>query len=223
MRIDTKRKLALRVLSTAALMAMVSSIATAAFADTYYMENGNISITAKEDGNYITQGEINDKKDEGETVITNHDSSTASSNTVTIKAENDCTAKVTLDNVNIDVSDSSKAAEGRQHPRQRFRTCRSGKERHLPQRAFPKRLPDHQRRGSRQLPDRHRRRGRSRHRRCKFQKQQQHHHHRRQHHCYCRQQHRQGPRELRCRHRRRWIRRGQQHHHLRRHSERHRR
>lgn len=110
MRTETKRKLALRVLSTAALMAMVSSIATAAFADTYYMENGSISIVAKENGNYITQGEIKDHKDEGETVITNQDSSTASKNTVTIKAEEDSTAKVTLKDVNIDVSDSRKAA-----------------------------------------------------------------------------------------------------------------
>ena len=104
-------KLALRVLSTATFLAMVSSIATAAFADTYYMENGSISIVAKTDGNYITQGTtINDHKDEGETVITNHDSETASKNTVTIKAEEDCTANVTLDNVNIDASDTGKAA-----------------------------------------------------------------------------------------------------------------
>lgn len=103
-------KLALRVLSTATFLAMVSSCATAAFAGTYYMEDGSISIVAKTDGNYITQGDINDKKDEGETVITNHDSETASKNTVTIKAEEDCTANVTLDNVNIDASETGKAA-----------------------------------------------------------------------------------------------------------------
>ena len=103
-------KLALRVLSTATFLAMVSSCATAAFAGTYYMEDGSISIVAKTDGNYITQGDINDKKDEGETVITNHDSETASKNTVTIKAEEDCTANVTLDNVNINASDTGKAA-----------------------------------------------------------------------------------------------------------------
>lgn len=104
-------KLALRVLSTATFLAMVSSCATAAFAGTYYMEDGSISIVAKTDGNYITQGTtINDQKDEGETVITNRDSSTASENTVTIKAEEDCTANVTLDNVNIDASDTGKAA-----------------------------------------------------------------------------------------------------------------
>lgn len=103
-------KLALRVLSTATFLAMVSSCATAAFAGTYYMEKGSISIVAKTDGNYITQGDINDKKDEGETVITNRDSSTASENTVTIKAEEGSTANVTLDNVNIDASDTGKAA-----------------------------------------------------------------------------------------------------------------
>ena len=103
-------RLALRVLSTATFLAMVSSCATAAFAGTYYIEDGSISITAKEDGNYITQGEIKDQRDEGETVITNRNSSTASENTVTIKTEKDCTANVTLDNVNIDASDTGKAA-----------------------------------------------------------------------------------------------------------------
>lgn len=104
-------KLALRVLSTATFLAMVSSCATAAFAGTYYMEDGSISIVAKTDGNYITQGTtINDQKDAGETVITNHNSETASKNTVTIKTEKDCTANVTLDNVNINASDTGKAA-----------------------------------------------------------------------------------------------------------------
>lgn len=103
-------RLALRVLSTATFLAMVSSCATAAFAGTYYMEDGSISIVAKTDGNYITQGTtINDQKDAGETVITNHDSETASKNTVTIKAEEDCTANVTLKDVNIDTADKSKA------------------------------------------------------------------------------------------------------------------
>ena len=37
-------KLALRVLSTATFLAMVSSCATAAFAGTYYMEDGSISM-----------------------------------------------------------------------------------------------------------------------------------------------------------------------------------
>lgn len=104
------KRLALRVLSTATFLAMVSSCTTAAFAGTYYIEDGSISITAKEDGNHITQGVINDQKDVGETVITNHNSSIASKNTVTIETEGDCTANVTLDDVNIDASGTGKAA-----------------------------------------------------------------------------------------------------------------
>ena len=110
MRKNVKKQLALRVLSTAALMAMVSSIATAAFAETYYMEDGSISIVAQEDGNHITQGDNAEHTDKDETVITNRNSETASNNTITIDAEAGTTAKVTLDNVNIDVHDSSKAA-----------------------------------------------------------------------------------------------------------------
>ena len=105
MRTDTKRKLALRVLSTAALMSMVSSIATAAFAGTYYLENGDITVDAKEDGNYISQGEMVDQKDEGETIITDHEDKTntsAVSNTVTINVEDNATGDVTIKDANIE-------------------------------------------------------------------------------------------------------------------------
>ena len=47
MRKNVKKQLALRVLSTAALMAMVSSIATAAFADTYDLNKGSVDILAE--------------------------------------------------------------------------------------------------------------------------------------------------------------------------------
>ena len=42
MRKNVKQQLALRVLSTAALMAMVSSIATAAFAAEYNVKDGSV-------------------------------------------------------------------------------------------------------------------------------------------------------------------------------------
>ena len=56
MRKNVKKQLALRVLSTAALMAMVSSIATAAFADTYDLNKGSVTVETKDNGNtYVTQ------------------------------------------------------------------------------------------------------------------------------------------------------------------------
>ena len=57
MRKNVKKQLALRVLSTAALVAMVSSIATAAFADTYDLNKGSVDILAEGGKRYITQWE----------------------------------------------------------------------------------------------------------------------------------------------------------------------
>lgn len=128
MRKNVKQQLALRVLSTAALMAMVSSIATAAFADTYDLNKGSVDILAEGGKQYITQWEdkdnnlcvkdgegkdIRDREDSDITLTTkNKDTgeTETTSNTVTIDAKEGNTAKVTLDNVNIDVYGSSKAA-----------------------------------------------------------------------------------------------------------------
>ena len=131
MRKNVKQQLALRVLSTAALMAMVSSIATAAFAAEYNVAKGSVEIVAAGGEQRITQrddtgafvkdenGDIdhrldskiilttkNETTDETETT----DKTKPTSNTVTIDAKDGNTAKVTLDNVNIDVYGSSKAA-----------------------------------------------------------------------------------------------------------------
>ena len=132
MRKNVKQQFALRVLSTAALVAMVSSIATAAFADTYDLTKGSVEIVAKDGIQSITQrddtgafvkdekGENIDNrqddditlttknKDTGETATTGEIKTTH--NAITIDAEKGNTAKVTLDNVNIDVYGSSKAA-----------------------------------------------------------------------------------------------------------------
>ena len=106
MRKNVKKQLALRVLSTAALMAMVSSVATAAFAGTYYLEDGDITVDAKEDGNHITQGALyQDHLDEGKTIITDHEDKTntsAVSNTVTINVEDNATGDVTIEDAKIE-------------------------------------------------------------------------------------------------------------------------
>ena len=75
-----------------------------AFAGTWYIEDGDISISAGESGNDVTQNGATTKNDTN-TVITNHDSSNASSNTVTIDAGEGKTVNVTLDNVTINVDE----------------------------------------------------------------------------------------------------------------------
>ena len=134
MRKNVKNQLALRVLSTAALMAMVSSIATAAFADTYDLNKGSVDILAEGGKQYITQWEDKDNnlcvkdgegkdirdREDSDITLTTKDETTGETattgeiktthNAITIDAEKGNTAKVTLDNVNIDVYGSSKAA-----------------------------------------------------------------------------------------------------------------
>ena len=119
MRKNVKQQLALRVLSTAALMAMVSSIATGAFAAEYNVKDGSVEIVAKNGSQYITQKDGDGKElhncEDPDIILTTKNKDTGeietTSNTVTITAENKGdTAKVTLDNVNIDVYGSSKAA-----------------------------------------------------------------------------------------------------------------
>lgn len=118
MRKNVKKQLALRVLSTAALMAMVSSIATAAFAEEYDLTKGSVEIVAEEGSQYITQWEDKDsgtfvQDDKGVDIdhrpdpnitLTTKDETKPTSNTVTITAkEKDDTANVTLKDVHMEV------------------------------------------------------------------------------------------------------------------------
>ena len=115
MRKNVKQQLALRVLSTAALMAMVSSIATAAFADTYDLNKGSVTVETKENGiTYVTQLDntqkdgyarndnkdiLHDYKDTTGVTITSNGNPTE--NTITVDTAKDQTTDVTLQDVNI--------------------------------------------------------------------------------------------------------------------------
>lgn len=121
MRKNVKKQLALRVLSTAALVAMVSSIATAAFAAEYNVKDGSVEIVAKDgvqsitqwadkdEGTYVTddKGAIKDREDSN-IILTTKDETTGetktTSNTVTIDAKEGNTANVTLKDVDIKVN-----------------------------------------------------------------------------------------------------------------------
>lgn len=97
-----RRSTAKRTVALALTAALVVGMTLPAFADTWYIEDGDISISAGTSGNHVEQGEK--KQDETtETIITNRES-TASSNTVTIEAGEGKTVDVTLKNVNIDAS-----------------------------------------------------------------------------------------------------------------------
>lgn len=118
------KKLALRVLSTAAVLSIVSSIAAPAFADVYDLTKGDISVGFNEDnkqtvtqtddkGNYVKNKddkEIKDLVDENVTITTKDaetDEVKTTDNTVTVKSDKGQTAKVTLEDVNIKSSEKA--------------------------------------------------------------------------------------------------------------------
>ena len=104
---DSPRPASQRAAAFILTAAMLTTLAAPAFADTWCIENGNITVKAgdTEGTNKVSQGTIIDKVDT-DTVITNNNKDTASSNTVTIDAEND-KVEVTLDNVNIKAGSGS--------------------------------------------------------------------------------------------------------------------
>ena len=102
-----RRSTAKRAAALALTAALVVGMTLPAFAQDWYIENGDISISAGTNGNNVTQGETT-KENDTDTVIKSSDPSTASSNTVTIDAEEGKTVNVTLDNVTINVDEGYK-------------------------------------------------------------------------------------------------------------------
>ena len=86
---------------------MLTTLAAPAFAGTWYIEDGDITVKASDTGNDVTQKDKTTYGDK-DTIITNRKED-ASSNTVTIDAGND-KVEVTLKDVNIDTSSRNKAA-----------------------------------------------------------------------------------------------------------------
>lgn len=102
-----RRSTGKRAAALALTAALVVGMTLPAFAQDWYIEDGDISISAGENGNNVTQGGTTTENDT-DTVIKSKDSSTASSNTVTIDADEGKTVNVTLDNVTINVDEGYK-------------------------------------------------------------------------------------------------------------------
>ena len=110
--IDSPRPASQRAAAFILTAAMLITLAAPAFAETWYIENGDITVKASgtEGKNTVSQGNKKDVEDTN-TIITNQNQDKASSHTVTIDAndKND-KVEVTLKDVNIDTSSRNKAA-----------------------------------------------------------------------------------------------------------------
>ena len=109
---DSPRPASQRAAAFVLTAAMLITLAAPAFAGTWYIENGDITVKASgtEGKNKVSQGN-NPEVEDTDTIITNQKTDKASSNTVTIEAngKND-KVEVTLKDVNIDTSSRNKAA-----------------------------------------------------------------------------------------------------------------
>ena len=104
---DSPRPASQRAAAFILTAAMLTTLTAPAFAETWYIENGDITVKAGETGNDVTQNNETTYGDTG-TVIKNYNKDTASSNTVTIEAKDkDDKVEVTLDNVNIKADSGS--------------------------------------------------------------------------------------------------------------------
>ena len=109
--IDSPRPASQRAAAFILTAAMLTTLAAPAFAGTWYIEDGDITVKAgeTEGTNKVSQG-ANQEVEDTDTIIKNRED-TASSNTVTIETndKND-KVEVTLKDVNIDTSSRKKAA-----------------------------------------------------------------------------------------------------------------
>lgn len=121
------KQLALRVLSTATVMSILTSISAPAFADVYDLTRGDLSINVNtenqqtvtqtdDSGGYVSdeKGEIKDRPD-NDVIVTTKDKDTqeieTTGNTVTVNAPSSTVSvNVTLRDVSIDASEEGKAA-----------------------------------------------------------------------------------------------------------------
>lgn len=92
----------------AAALLVAAFLPTAALADNWYLEDGDITVSATESDQTVSQGDVT--KEDSAPVIGNRDAEASTDNTVTIVAGENATANVTLKDANIDVSGEKEAA-----------------------------------------------------------------------------------------------------------------
>ena len=109
--IDSPRPASQRAAALVLTAALLTGAAFPAFAGTYYIEEGDITISAGTVAgtNKVEQTGKETVDNDKDTIISSKDKDKASSNTVTIDAGND-KVEVTLKDVNIDTSSQNKAA-----------------------------------------------------------------------------------------------------------------
>ncbi len=79
--------------------AMLTSATSSVFAADWYLEDGDVTVSATDAGQTVTQGDTTENDDDP--VIRNRDPETATDHTVTVETEDGASANITIEDVNI--------------------------------------------------------------------------------------------------------------------------
>lgn len=81
------------------------SLSSTAYAATWYMEDGDVIVSASESGQTVSQN--NNTIGDNDPTFTNRDSDVASDSTITITTSDDATANITIEDINLKHSQES--------------------------------------------------------------------------------------------------------------------
>ena len=89
-----------RLISAIIALLLVVNLSVTAFAAEWYLEDGDITVSAGDSGQTVSQGSSTDVADDAP-VIKQRDSAAAAGSTITIQTTGDATANVTIQDINI--------------------------------------------------------------------------------------------------------------------------
>lgn len=97
-----------RIVSAALALLLTAGIPMAALAEEYDLANGNITVSADDSGQYVSQeGGVTNEKQTTETVIKQADNTAATGNTITIETSGGAKAELTIEDLNVSSGNTS--------------------------------------------------------------------------------------------------------------------
>ena len=97
-----------RIVSAALALLLTAGIPMAALAEEYDLANGNITVSADDSGQYVSQvGGVANEKQTTETVIKQADNTAATGNTITVETSGGAKAELTIEDLNVSSDNTS--------------------------------------------------------------------------------------------------------------------
>lgn len=97
-----------RIVSAALALLLTAGIPMAALAEEYDLANGNITVSANDSGQFVSQvGGVTNEKQTTETVIKQADNTAATGNTITVETSGGAKAELTIEDLNVNSGNTS--------------------------------------------------------------------------------------------------------------------